>query len=111
MRNLGYDVVVYCTGSAAGFNRATALVRPRGKLILKSSTATSAAINLAPVVINEITVVGSRCGRFAPAIEAIESDKVDPRPLISALYSLDDAIIALEAAADPLNFKVLLRIS
>jgi threonine dehydrogenase-like Zn-dependent dehydrogenase len=111
MLQRGYDVVVDCTGSAAGFNRAAALVRPRGKLILKSTTAASAAINLAPLVVNEITVIGSRCGRFARAIEAIQLAKVDPRPLISALYSLDDALVALEAAADPLNFKVLLKIS
>jgi threonine dehydrogenase-like Zn-dependent dehydrogenase len=106
----GYDVVVDCTGSAVGFNRAGALVRPRGKLIIKSTTATPAAINLAQVVINEITVIGSRCGRFAPAIEAIQLGKVDPRPLISAHYPLDDALGALEAAGDSLNFKVLLKI-
>ena len=107
----GFDVVVDCTGSSAGFNRAIALVRPRGRLILKSTAAAGAQMNLAAVVVNEITVTGSRCGRFAPALEAIASGKIDPRPLISALYPLEEAVEAFAAAADPANFKVLLKIS
>jgi threonine dehydrogenase-like Zn-dependent dehydrogenase len=107
----GFDTVIDCTGSSDGFNRALGLVRPRGRLILKSTAAAAAQMNLAPVVINEITVVGSRCGRFGPAIEAIHSGKVDPRPLISATYPPDEALAALKIAADPLNFKVLLKIS
>jgi threonine dehydrogenase-like Zn-dependent dehydrogenase len=107
----GFDVVVDCTGSSAGFNQAIGLVRPRGRLILKSTAATGAQMNLAAVVVNEITVVGSRCGRFGPAIEAIASGKIDPRPLISAMYPLEQANEAFAAAADPANFKVLLKIS
>src|SRR5579863_4389362 len=107
----GFDVVVDCTGSSAGFNRAIGLVRPRGRLILKSTAATGAQMNLAAVVVNEITVVGSRCGRFGPAIEAIASGKIDPRPLISAMYPLEQASEAFAAAADSANFKVLLKIS
>lgn len=107
----GFDVVVDCTGSSAGFNRAIALVRPRGRLILKSTAAAGAQMNLAAVVVNEITVMGSRCGRFGPALEAIASGKIDPRPLISALYPLEQASDAFAAAADPANFKVLLQIS
>jgi len=61
-------------------------------------------------VINEISVVGSRCGRFAPAVDALATGKVDPRPLISAMYPLADALVALEAAGEPQNFKVLLQI-
>jgi threonine dehydrogenase-like Zn-dependent dehydrogenase len=106
-----YDVVVDCTGANGGFTRALELVRPRGTLILKSTAAASAALNLAPVVINEITVLGSRCGRFAPAISALESGKIDPRPLISATLSLDDGLHALDEAAKSSNFKVLLKIS
>ncbi len=60
---------------------------------------------------NEITVIGSRCGRFGPALEAIASGKIDPRPLISALYPLEEGVEAFAAAADPANFKVLLKIS
>jgi 2-desacetyl-2-hydroxyethyl bacteriochlorophyllide A dehydrogenase len=106
-----YDVVIDCTGSSAGFARALELVRPRGTLILKSTAATSADLNLAPVVINEITVLGSRCGRFAPALNAIASGKIDPRPLISATFPLDDGLHAFEEAAKPSTFKVLLKVS
>ena len=74
-----YEVVVDCTGANARICARIELVRPRGTLILKSTAAASADLNLAPIVINEITVVGSRCGRFAPAIEAMASGKIDPR--------------------------------
>jgi len=104
-----YDVVVDCTASSAGFQRAVELVRPRGLLILKSTAADGANLNLAPLVINEITVLGSRCGRFAPALAALDARKIDPTPLISATYPLEDAARAFEAAAAPSNFKVLIR--
>jgi threonine dehydrogenase-like Zn-dependent dehydrogenase len=106
-----YDVVVDCTGSSAGFSRALELVRPRGMLVLKSTAAAAASLNLAPVVINEITVLGSRCGRFAPAIEAMASGKIDPRPLISATFPLDEGLHALDEAAQSSNLKVLLKVS
>jgi threonine dehydrogenase-like Zn-dependent dehydrogenase len=106
-----YEVVVDCTGSNGGFKRAVELVRPRGTLILKSTAAASADLNLAPIVINEVTVVGSRCGRFAPAIEAMASGKIDPRPLISATFPLDDGLHALEEAGKSSNFKILLKVS
>ncbi|MBV8452544.1 MAG: alcohol dehydrogenase catalytic domain-containing protein [Deltaproteobacteria bacterium] len=104
----GFDTVIDCTGNPNGFRRAMELIWPRGRIILKSTAANPADLNLAPIVINEISVIGSRCGRFAPAIEALASGKVDPRPLISAMYPLADALTALEAASDPQNLKVLL---
>jgi threonine dehydrogenase-like Zn-dependent dehydrogenase len=104
-----FDVVIDCTGQSAGFNRALALVRPRGTLILKSTAAAGAMLNLAAAVVNEITIVGSRCGRFGPAISALTTGKLDPRPLISAVCPLDDASAAFSAAGDPSNFKVLLK--
>jgi len=106
-----FDVVVDCTGSSPGFMRALELVRPRGTIILKSTAAGSAALNLAPAVINEITMLGSRCGRFAPAIEALASGKIDPRPLISATLPLDDGVRALDETGKSSNLKVLLKIS
>lgn len=106
----GFDTVIDCTGSNEGFLKALALVRPRGRLILKSTAAAGAAMNLALVVINEISVIGSRCGRFGPAIDALADRKVDLRPLISAVYPLDDGLAAFKAAADPSNLKVLLKI-
>ena len=105
----GFDAVVDCTGAAAGFARALAIVRPRGTVILKSTAAASAPVNLAPAVVNEITVIGSRCGRFAPALAALACGKVDPRPLISQMFPLDDALAAFAAAGRSPNFKVLLK--
>ena len=106
-----YDVVVDCTGAGTGFPRSLELLRPRGTLILKSTAAANANLNLAPVVINEITVLGSRCGRFAPALEALAAGKIDPRPLISVTLPLADGMRALEEAANPANLKILLKAS
>ena len=105
----GFDVVIDCTGNSAGLKRALELVRPRGTVILKSTAAADAALNLARAVVNEITIVGSRCGRFAPAIAALELGRVDPRPLISMVFPLDDAPAAFAAAGRAPNFKVLLK--
>ncbi len=105
----GYDVVIDCTGHSAGFSSAIALVRPRGRVILKSTAAAAAAMNLAPVVINEITVIGSRCGRFGPAIDALADGRFDPQPLIDGTYALDDGVAAFAAAADKSKFKIVIR--
>jgi alcohol dehydrogenase len=105
----GYDVVIDCTGRSDGLALAIATVRPRGMIILKSTAAAGAAMNLAPVVINEITIIGSRCGRFRPAIEALAGGKCDPRTLIDGEFSLADGVAAFAAAADKSKFKILLR--
>lgn len=105
----GYDVVIDCTGHSAGFTQAIALVRPRGTVILKSTAAASATMNLAPAVINEITIIGSRCGRFAPAMAALAAARFDPRPLIDGAYALDDGAAAFTAAADKSKFKIVIR--
>ncbi len=107
----GFDVVIDCTGASAGFARAIKLVRPRGKIILKSTAAAGANLNLAPIVINEISVVGSRCGRFAPALAALAARRLDPTALICAVYPLEDSVGAFGAAADPSNLKILLKLS
>ena len=104
-----FDVVIECSGSESGFRRAIELVRPRGKIILKSTAAAASEINLAPIVVNEIMVIGSRCGRFQPALDALAAGKIDPRPLIDGNFALDDGVAAFEAAQNPLNFKILLR--
>jgi threonine dehydrogenase-like Zn-dependent dehydrogenase len=107
----GFDVVVDCTGSASGLARALELVRPRGKLILKTTVAGSAGINLAPVVINEIEVIGSRCGRFAPALDALRRGIIDPTPLISGIFPLRQGLAAFAHASEPSVFKILLEAS
>ncbi len=104
-----FDVAIDCSGSESGFRRAIELVRPRGKIILKSTAAAAAEINLAPIVVNEITVIGSRCGRFQPALDALAAGKIDPRPLIDGAFRLDEGLAGFEAAKNPLNFKILLR--
>jgi threonine dehydrogenase-like Zn-dependent dehydrogenase len=103
-----FDVAIECSGSVSGFRRAVELVRPRGRIILKSTAAAAAEINLAPIVVNEISVVGSRCGRFQPALDALAAGRVDPRSLIDGTFALDDGLAGFEAAKNPLNFKVLL---
>src|SRR5271163_4656347 len=106
-----FDVAIECSGSESGFRRAIELVRPRGKIILKSTAAAAAEINLAPIVVNEISVVGSRCGRFQPALDALAAGRIDPSALIDGTFALDDGVSAFEAAKNPHNFKILLKAS
>lgn len=103
--------VVDATGSADGFERAIAATRPRGTLVLKSTVAGRIGVDLAPVVINEIRVVGSRCGPFPPALRALARGSVDVRSMVAAEYPLADAANALQHAARPGALKVLLRCS
>jgi threonine dehydrogenase-like Zn-dependent dehydrogenase len=102
-------LVVEATGSAEGFARALAATRPRGTLVLKSTVAERRAIDLAPLVINEIQVIGSRCGPFPPALSALETDAVDVRSLISERVSLRDADDALRRANEPHTIKILIE--
>ncbi len=104
------DVVVDASGSASGFAEAVRMTRPRGTLVLKSTVAQPAQLNLAPLVINEITLVGSRCGRFAPALRALEQQRIDVESLIAARFPLRDGERALRAAASRGVLKVILEI-
>ena len=101
------DVVVECTGNPAGLELARGAVRPRGTIVLKSTYEGRAAIDLAPFVVDEITLVGSRCGPFAPALAALASGRVDPRPLVEARYALADGVAAFAHAARKGALKVL----
>ena len=102
------DCVVEATGSAAGLELAMAAVRPRGTLVLKSTVAGSHSLSLAPLVINEVTVVGSRCGLFPPALAALAARSVSVTPLVDAIYPLAFGVDALSHAARPGVRKVLL---
>ena len=104
-----YDVVVEATGSVSGFETSIALTKSRGVLVLKSTVATGKELNLAPIVIDEITVLGSRCGQFGPALRLLKSGKIDFTPLISARYKADDAIEAFEKNKERETLKVLLE--
>ena len=104
------DIVVDCTGSPDGFNAAVGMVKPRGTLVLKSTSAASQELNLASVVVDEITIVGSRCGPFPKALEALARRKVQVLPLITARYDLSQGIQAFEHARGKGRLKVLLKI-
>ena len=105
----GWDLVVDCAGSTEGFDKALTLVRPRGTIVIKTTVAQKFSINLAPLVINEITVVGSRCGPFGPALDALSSGSVRVREMISHTFPFDGALEAFEVASKPETLKVLLR--
>jgi threonine dehydrogenase-like Zn-dependent dehydrogenase len=102
------DVVVDCTGSAGGFEMAMQMVRPRGTIVLKSTAAAGKSLNLAPLVIDEIEVVGSRCGPFREAIAALASNSVDVTSLIFRRMKIEQGVEAMELAARPGVLKVLL---
>jgi threonine dehydrogenase-like Zn-dependent dehydrogenase len=104
-----FDVVVEATGSASGLELALGAVRPRGTLVLKSTIAGNHDVSLAAIVINEVTVIGSRCGVFAPALEALEEKSVSVTPLIEKIYPLNDGIEAVKHAARQGARKILLR--
>ncbi len=102
-------IVIEATGSTSGLKMALGSVRPRGTLVLKSTVAEEHALSLAPLVINEITVVGSRCGLFPPALKALAQKKVAVKPLIERIYPLAQGIEAAVHAKHPGALKVLLK--
>lgn len=103
-----FDFVVDCTGSAAGLDEAMALVRPLGTIVLKTTVAGERSLDFNRLVIDEVTLVGSRCGPFAPAIQALAEDRIDVAPMISRTFPLEEGIEAMEYAARPGTLKVLL---
>ena len=109
VRAAAFDLVVEATGSPDGIRRALALVKPRGTVVWKSTHHAPARFDAAPLVVNEITVVGSRCGRFEPALALLASRRVDVTRLLSAVFPLAAAPRALREAARPGVLKVLLR--
>jgi threonine dehydrogenase-like Zn-dependent dehydrogenase len=104
-----HDCVVDCTGAPEGLRLALKLCRPRGTIILKSTYAEPAAIDLAPVVVNEIQVTGNRCGPFPAALQLLAEHRVAVDELVGAVYPLEHGVEALAAAAQPDHIKVLLR--
>jgi alcohol dehydrogenase len=103
------DVVVDCTGQAEGFSTARAMVRPRGTLVLKSTFHGQNEVNLTSLVVDEVTLVGSRCGPFAPALRLLAMGLVDVQPLITATYPLEQSLAAFERAQAKGALKVLVR--
>ncbi|MEQ1923054.1 MAG: alcohol dehydrogenase catalytic domain-containing protein [Pyrinomonadaceae bacterium] len=104
-----FDVVVEASGSESGFATALDLVRPRGKIVLKSTFHGTPAWAASRVVVDEITIVGSRCGRFAPALDLLANNRIDVTQLISDEFPLADGVAAMARAAENGVLKVLLK--
>lgn len=104
-----WDIVVEVTGSSDGFNLARRAIRPRGTLVMKSTYKGDMNVNFSSIVVDEITVIGSRCGPFEPALRLMEKREVDPTVLIAEEYNLKDALKAFEKAAQPGVLKVLVN--
>jgi threonine dehydrogenase-like Zn-dependent dehydrogenase len=104
------EVVVDCTGSSTGLALALELVRPCGTIILKTTVAAAHSLAMAPVVIDEVTVIGSRCGPFAPALELLASGAVQVEPLLSGTYPLESAAEAFDHAIRKDALKVLFAV-
>jgi len=103
-----FDVVIECTGNAAGFEHALRSIRGQGALILKSTYAAPVTINASIIVVNEIRVLGSRCGDFATALQWLAQKRVDLADLVTARFGLTKAIEAFAQARQPNQFKVLI---
>jgi len=106
-----FDIAVECSGSATGFDLARAALRPRGTLVMKSTYAGDLTVNASSLVVDEITLIGSRCGPFAPALRILAEGKIDPTDLIHARYSLTESVAAFEHAQKPGVLKVLVECS
>jgi threonine dehydrogenase-like Zn-dependent dehydrogenase len=98
-----FDVVVDATGASAGFALASALVRPRGTLVVKSTIHGETPVSFSPLVVDEITVIGSRCGPFARAIELLGNGRVDVKPLVAGTYPLEQCAEAFDRAKQGLK--------
>lgn len=103
-----WDIVVEATGSPSGFSLARQAVRPRGTLVLKSTYKGEMNVNFSSIVVDEVNIIGSRCGPFEPALRLMESKQVDPTVLIDAEFSLGDALKAFERATQAGTLKVLI---
>lgn len=101
-----FDLMIEATGRESGFRDAIRIVKPRGKIILKSTTYLQGKIDLTQTIINEIQIIGSRCGPFNPAITALVTGKINVRDLIDKTYPIEDYKMALQQASDPNSLKV-----
>jgi threonine dehydrogenase-like Zn-dependent dehydrogenase len=104
-----WDIVVEATGSPGGFSLARHAIRPRGTMVLKSTYKGEMSVNFSSIVVDEINLIGSRCGPFEPALRLMESKQVDPTVLIADEFKLNDALRAFEHAAESGVLKVLVE--
>ena len=104
-----FDVVVEATGSTGGFETSASLVKPRGILVLKSTIVAREGLNLASIVVDEITIQGSRCGQFKPVLRLLEDKRIDVSPLVSGIYDVDDFKEAFDKNSQKGTLKVLVK--
>jgi len=104
------DIVIECTGQPSGLDLARALVHPRGVIVLKSTFHGTPPLALSPYVVDEVTIVGSRCGPFAAALRLLENRLVQVEPLISGVYPLAEGVQAMARATEPGILKILLQV-
>jgi threonine dehydrogenase-like Zn-dependent dehydrogenase len=103
----GFDIAVECSGAPSGFALARRALRPRGTLVMKSTYAGELTFNASSLVVDELTLIGSRCGPFAPALRLLASGEIDPLPLIHGTYPLTNGLAAFEHARRPGVLKVI----
>jgi threonine dehydrogenase-like Zn-dependent dehydrogenase len=108
-RKQQFDVVVEASGAASGFGLALDLLRPKGQLVLKSTFHGKTELDAARIVVDEISIVGSRCGRFSPALDLLKKSAIDVDSLISEEYPLSNGVHAMRRAGSRGVMKVLLR--
>jgi len=106
-----FDIVVDATGSPKGLEAALRFVKPRGTIVLKTTVAEGITMNLAPVVVNEVKIIGSRCGPFGPALMCLAQKRIKVGPLISGVYGFSHAGEAFTKAQDKRSLKVLIDFS
>src|SRR5215211_4970717 len=104
-----WDIVIEATGSPSGFTLARKAIRPRGTLVMKSTYKGEISVNFSSIVVDEINIIGSRCGPFEPALRLLESRQMDPTVLIAEEFNLDEALKAFERAAETGVLKVLVQ--
>ncbi len=109
--NKSFDVSVDCTGNPEGFGLALRALRPRGTLVLKSTYTGNLSLDASSIVVDEITIIGSRCGSFPAALQLLEQRRVDVNYLIEACYPLTEAIAAFAQAQAKGTLKILLEIN
>lgn len=106
---MAFDTVVEATGSSEGLRQAVAMTKPRGTLVMKSTVHDLVSIDTAPIIVHEITLIGSRCGRFEPALRLLKSGKVDVSAMIHETFPLKEAPRAFHCAAERGVLKVILK--
>jgi threonine dehydrogenase-like Zn-dependent dehydrogenase len=107
----GAELVVDCTGSPTGLETALRLVRPRGTIVLKTTVASPHQLSLAPLVIDEIQLIGSRCGPFPPALAALARGEIDLAPLVEQIIPLDQVPAAITRARTTPVLKILIDVA